>query len=708
MNPGSRKNRASRKNRSTGLIFKVGVACLIAVAQPVFADPLSQNFDSWAVQTNWANSTNSDGWIISYGEVRGGASGGIGWKTHSPQNAGWLCDYDVSTNSWVKSPLLQYGVADVSYWYKAYVYSTGTNFFDIQYSSNGTSWVSGASVATTNTAIWMNRQDSLNVLDPVYVRFYKTGEVGTADQYQGLDDIVMTEPPGVLLSNLQHLPESPSTDESVDISANVAIRQGMSNVQLSAMYRGDPEAAFQALPMAFLTGSVYKTTTPIPAGVGVGGSVQYYVQATCSGHGPSVIYLPEEGSNAPASYEPESAYALAIANPVSRAVYQRDALNYGTVPIAGTFSGTVDSVEARAVAMDGFSGTAVDWTAIGSGAGQFSGSLRIKGGWYRIEVRAIKGGQVVDIASVERVGVGEVFVAIGESNAANFGDPPMSPLDDRVSAYDPSVGWRHADDPQPGAAGAGGSPWPAMGDRLVAEYDVPVAILSRGVGSTTVSQWLPGSSLYPTITNALAMTGSNGVRAVLWHQGESDSVIGTPSAGYKSSLGTIIEQSRIDAGYAVPWGVALASYDQGATTQNQAQVIAGQLAVITDFPLVFLGAQTDNFHALGYTATGGTNFNAAGLAEHGRQWAECVRSNSFLKPTGSVVITNMSIDVSGRLSVGWSADSNVTYQVQSKTNLLQGSWTNAGEWVIGPGGHSFTNQPDKVRFYRIVAPFTHP
>ena len=223
MNPGSRKNRASRKNRSTGLIFKVGVACLIAVAQPVFADPLSQNFDSWAVQTNWANSTNNDGWIISYGEVRGGASGGIGWKTYSLPNAGWLCDYNISTNSWVKSPLLQYGVADVSYWYKAQANSSGTNFFDIQYSSNGTSWVSGASVATTNTAIWMNRQDSLNVLDPVYVRFYKTGEVGTADQYQGLDDIVMTEPPGVLLSNLQHLPESPSTDESVDISFKLFI-----------------------------------------------------------------------------------------------------------------------------------------------------------------------------------------------------------------------------------------------------------------------------------------------------------------------------------------------------------------------------------------------------------------------------------------------------------------------------------------------------
>ncbi|MEX0670555.1 MAG: hypothetical protein WD060_08885 [Pirellulales bacterium] len=48
--------------------------------------------------------------------------------------------------------------------------------------------------------------------------------------------------------------------------------------------------------------------------------------------------------------------------------------------------------------------------------------------------------------------------------------------------------WRVANDPQPGASGSMGSLMPPLGDELVKRLDVPV-----------------------------------GFRAVLWHQGESDS-----------------------------------------------------------------------------------------------------------------------------------------------------------------------------------------
>lgn len=44
-------------------------------------------------------------------------------------------------------------------------------------------------------------------------------------------------------------------------------------------------------------------------------------------------------------------------------------------------------------------------------------------GWYDIEVRAIQGGQIVSMGRVERVGVGDNFVAAGQSNAANNGAP---------------------------------------------------------------------------------------------------------------------------------------------------------------------------------------------------------------------------------------------------------------------------------------------
>ena len=53
---------------------------------------------------------------------------------------------------------------------------------------------------------------------------------------------------------------------------------------------------------------------------------------------------------------------------------------------------------------------------------------------------------VVNQRTVERVGVGEVFVIAGQSNSANYGNPTLSAADDRVSTFNLS-NWRHADDP---------------------------------------------------------------------------------------------------------------------------------------------------------------------------------------------------------------------------------------------------------------------
>jgi hypothetical protein len=43
------------------------------------------------------------------------------------------------------------------------------------------------------------------------------------------------------------------------------------------------------------------------------------------------------------------------------------------------------------------------------------------GGWYTLGVRATVTGRLVAEVLVERVGVGEVFVVAGQSNAANHG-----------------------------------------------------------------------------------------------------------------------------------------------------------------------------------------------------------------------------------------------------------------------------------------------
>jgi hypothetical protein len=322
---------------------------------------------------------------------------------------------------------------------------------------------------------------------------------------------------------------------------------------------------------------------------------------------------------------------VVLHGPTSRAVFQRDSTNRANLPIRGTYVGNPTAIEARAIRHGG--NPLTDWQTVISSptGGSFNGALDLPaGGWYDIEVRALNGSTPIALASVERVGVGDVFITAGQSNAANHGKPAQL-ADDRVSALaNLSTGaWLHGNDPQPLASGSDGSPWPAMGNALVAQHNVPVGFISLGNGGTAVANWLPGDTLYGRLRTALQLIGPHGARAVLWHQRESDGLEGTSAANYASRLTTIIAQSRTDAGWNVPWGVAIASYHSASTPAQQAQVVTGQQLVIDGDPLVFQGAETDSFHNLGYLWDN-VHFNALGLQAHGGQWANAV--NRYFSP----------------------------------------------------------------------------
>ena len=148
---------------------------------------------------------------------------------------------------------------------------------------------------------------------------------------------------------------------------------------------------------------------------------------------------------------------LSLSQPTGHAVFQRDGSNRADMTVAGQIaSQAVTRIEARAVSMPGFSGSTTDWQVIDTTlpGGDFSGSLTVTAGWYAIEVRAWNGGAMVAAASVEQVGVGEVFVTAGQSNAGNYSPYRLTPSDPRVSAYGPD-GWQFAADPQPIAGGTG-------------------------------------------------------------------------------------------------------------------------------------------------------------------------------------------------------------------------------------------------------------
>lgn len=318
--------------------------------------------------------------------------------------------------------------------------------------------------------------------------------------------------------------------------------------------------------------------------------------------------------------------SLRIEQPLPRSVHQRDDRNRAGINVEGWARANVSEIEARGIPLapgGEATGPATPWQDIGTPTdSRIAGRLDLPAGWYAIELRATGASGEIDRQTVRPIGVGEVFVTAGQSNSANHGLPPLAPVDPRVSARGLD-GWRRAGDPQPIATGTGGSPWPPLGDALAAALDVPIGFVSVGWGGTRVDQWLPGGTLYPRLRDALDGLRPTGARAVLWHQGESDALAGTTTEDYVERLQTIIEVARLDTGFAMPWGIARASFLPGLAPEVMAAVIAGQDIVIAADPLVFAGPPTDDLLGTQWRHDA-VHFNEAGLREHAARWERVV------------------------------------------------------------------------------------
>lgn len=357
------------------------------------------------------------------------------------------------------------------------------------------------------------------------------------------------------------------------------------------------------------------------------------------------------GDSAAFTVDAVGASIVTIASPTSRHIVQRSSGNSGTIKISGSYTAAPESVEARAVVMAGAgnSGTTTSWQTIQASptGGNFAGSLTAvpAGGWYQLEVRAVAAGSPGTAATVAKVGVGDIYVTAGQSNSANHGSPASTPADDRVSTRTAvsTATWRHAYDRQPLATGSGGSVWSRLGDQLAAAENLPIGFICVGQGSTQVSQWVPGTSNYDSrLKPAIQSLGAAGFRAVLWHQGESDALANVTAATHAAGLNSMIGQSRTDAGWAVPWYLAEASFHPSSALAAEEPVVAGQRAVIFGDAQVFAGPVTDNFHQEGKLSDS-VHFNAAGLLDHATQWAAILSDTPPLTPKNADFESNTAL-----------------------------------------------------------------
>jgi len=326
-----------------------------------------------------------------------------------------------------------------------------------------------------------------------------------------------------------------------------------------------------------------------------------------------------------------AADALSISLPLELQVYQRDTQDQGVVTVSGVAQNGADVIEAKAELAPGATrGKPTDWVQVATKAGidkgTFTGQLPLAaGGWYGISIRARQGKDVVAEVSIAKVGVGDVFVTAGQSNSANYGKPRQAAKDDRVVYFNGKT-FGPAKDPIPGGCGGGGSVWPILGDHIVKAQGVPVCFRSASLTWTEVKNWMPGVKykkfqLYDNLAKCVGHFGKNGVRAVLWHQGESDSLAKTSAATYCEGLKTVIEALNKDAGYQVPWFVAQASFHPRSKKPQEDEVAKGQ-QLLWQKGIAHKGAVTDD---LGQEyRCDKVHFNQRGLTAHAEKWFDAL------------------------------------------------------------------------------------
>lgn len=282
--------------------------------------------------------------------------------------------------------------------------------------------------------------------------------------------------------------------------------------------------------------------------------------------------------------------------------------------------------------------------------GKFMADISLTTGWHHLQVRAGE----LPAYHVPHVGVGEVFIIAGQSNSANHGSERLRVQTGNVTTKNGRV-WQIAHDPQPVASGTGGSFAPAFGDALATEMNVPVGIYSVGVGATSVREWLPKGTviekqpttganvtkladgrfevtgaLYARLKERIVPLGKNGFRAILWHQGESDASQakdGYPAdrqisgADYVKYMEQLIQATRKDAGWEIPWFNALATY-HSTTTPGDPEFREAQTA-LQKKGITLAGPDTDAMVG-DLRAPDGIHFSGKGNREHGQQWAKRV------------------------------------------------------------------------------------
>lgn len=252
------------------------------------------------------------------------------------------------------------------------------------------------------------------------------------------------------------------------------------------------------------------------------------------------------------------ASTLRLVSPSRYQVFQRGDDGLGSILITGRAVGVGRRLEVR--------WGNEPWLPFSSRRdGEFALRLSVRhAGQATLQVRSVAHHSVV--VNRQYVGVGDIYVIAGQSNASGRGSAPNSYSNRLVRAalFGNDDRWKNLTDPVDSPVGqvdgvsadsyAAGSVWPLLATELMSAEGVPVAFVPCARGTTAIGQWVEKAAaphsrttLYGSMLRRVRAVGGR-VRAVLFWQGERDARLYTSEETYAEGLRSLSAALTHDCG----------------------------------------------------------------------------------------------------------------------------------------------------------------
>ena len=144
----------------------------------------------------------------------------------------------------------------------------------------------------------------------------------------------------------------------------------------------------------------------------------------------------------------------------------------------------------------------------------------------------------------------DIYLLVGQSNMAGRGNlggiVPVIPSD-RIEKLDKNDRWTEATEPLHFDKPSVGAGLGMSFARIIADRDraATIGLVPCAVGGSALNEWMPGAPLYTEAIRRAKIAAKDGeIKAILWHQGESDADQGALELTYNERLSKMVAAMR--------------------------------------------------------------------------------------------------------------------------------------------------------------------